>query len=127
VHYWAAGCGYCGDRQISFNVAYGLIDSSAGTENAFFVFGKIHKLDVITFKISPSNYLSPWSFTSNDNRLEMTFTPVQLYTSKKYMLLYSLRIVQVFGFFSGKVVLDDGSTLNFKNITGIAERRKTSH
>ncbi|MDR2841682.1 MAG: DUF2804 domain-containing protein [Spirochaetaceae bacterium] len=127
LHYWACGCGFYEDRQIGFSIGYGLADSSFGTENAFFVQGKLHKLDVVTFKIPHSNWLLPWYFTSSNNRLEMTFTPVQFYTNKLYLLVYSYRIVQAFGFFSGKVVLDDGSVFNFKNITGFAERRKSTY
>ncbi|GMO22984.1 MAG: DUF2804 domain-containing protein [Termitinemataceae bacterium] len=126
VHFWAAGSGLCEDKHVSFNVGYGLSDSSRGSENAIFVQGKLHKLDIVTFKIPPMNWMQAWTFTANDGRLEMNFKPVQLFTNKLYMFVFSLRVVQVFGFFSGKFILDDGSELKFKNITGIAERRKTT-
>jgi hypothetical protein len=41
------------------------------------------------------------------------------------MLVYSRTRRQVCGFFSGKVVLGDGSLMKFQNITGFAEHRKT--
>jgi hypothetical protein len=40
------------------------------------------------------------------------------------MLLHNFSRHQVFGFFSGKVQLDDGSFLEFQNLTGLAERIK---
>jgi hypothetical protein len=125
VRYWAAACGTSGDRQIAFNVGYGAADSSAATENAFFVDGKLHKLDQVTFHISPANWLDLWRFTSNDNRLEMTFTPNQERFEHNRLFFHSLKRRQVYGTFSGKVILDDGSPLEFQNIIGIAERRKT--
>jgi hypothetical protein len=125
IRYWAAACGLEGDRQIAFNVGYGTADSGAATENAFFVDGKLHKLDQVTFHISPSNWLEPWRFTSNDNRLEMIFTPNQERFEHNRLFFHSLKRRQVYGTFSGKVVLDDGSALGFEQITGIAERRKT--
>jgi hypothetical protein len=125
VHYWAAGCGLSEGRQVSFSVGYGSADSSQGTENGFFLEGKLHKLDQVTFHINPANWLLPWRFTSNDNRLEMTFTPHQERLERNRMLLYSLTRRQVCGFFSGKVVLDDGALMEFQNLTGFAERRKT--
>jgi hypothetical protein len=125
IHYWAAACGLCEGRQIGFSIGYGSADSSQGTENAFFIDGKIHKLDQVTFHISPSNWMLPWHFTSNDNRLEMEFTPHQERVERNQMLVFSQRRRQVCGFFSGKVVLEDGSQMIFDNITGLAERRKT--
>jgi hypothetical protein len=125
LRYWASACGQSGDMQVGFNVGYGSADASMGTENAFFVNGKLHKLDQVTFHISPSSWLLPWRFTSNDNRLEMTFNPHQERFEHNRMFFHSLKRRQVIGSFSGKVVLDDGGELLFKDITGVAERRKT--
>ncbi|MDR0495395.1 MAG: DUF2804 domain-containing protein [Treponema sp.] len=127
VRYWAASCGPCsGDgRLIGFNVGHGSIDSSAGTENAFFVDGRLHKLDQVTFHIPPANWLSPWRFTSSDNRLEMVFTPQQERRDRNQLFFYSMSRRQVYGSFSGKAVMDDGAAINFQNITGFAERAKT--
>jgi hypothetical protein len=125
IRYWAAACGMSGDRQIAFNVGYGAADSSPGTENAFFVDGRLHKLDQVTFHISPANWLESWRFTSNDNRLEMIFTPNQERFEYNRLFFHSMKRRQVYGTFSGKVILDDGNALEFQNITGIAERRKT--
>ncbi|MDR0383677.1 MAG: DUF2804 domain-containing protein [Spirochaetaceae bacterium] len=125
IRYWAAACGMHRGQQIGFNVGYCSADSAAGTENAFFADGILHKLDQVTFRISPANWLSPWRFTSNDNRLEMTFVPVRQNSYQNNFLFHLLRSRQFFGFFSGKVILDNGDALRFNNIAGIAERRKT--
>jgi hypothetical protein len=125
VRYWASACGVCGERLAGFNAGYGTADSGFGTENAFFVDGTLHKLDQVTFHISPNNWLKPWRFTSNDNRLEMTFTPNQERFEHNRFLLHSLKRRQVCGSFSGKVILDNGEELEFQDLTGIAERRKT--
>jgi hypothetical protein len=125
VRFWASGCGKSDSRQVGISVGYDSADSAMGTENAFFLDGVIHKLDQVTFQVSPSNWLLPWRFTSNDNRLEMIFTPHQERMEILRTLFYSLKRRQVCGFFSGKVILDDGSEFVFENITGFAERRKT--
>ncbi|MCL2139871.1 MAG: DUF2804 domain-containing protein [Treponema sp.] len=125
IHYWASSCGLSNGRLVGFCVGYGSADSSAGTENAFFVDGQIHKLDQVTFHIPPVDWLSPWRFTSNDNRLEMVFHPVQERKERRNVLIHSVSRRQVFGTFSGKVILDDGSEMDFFNITGFAEREKT--
>lgn len=125
MQYWAAACGISSGRQAGFSVGYGSVDSSQGTENAFFVNGRLHKLDQVTFHILPANWLLPWRFTSNDNRLEMDFTPSQERVEHHRMGFYSIRRHQVCGLFSGKVLLDDGAEFTFQNLAGFAERRKT--
>jgi hypothetical protein len=127
VHYWAAACGLSGGRQVGFNIGYGAADSSLGTENAFFLDGKLHKLDQVTFHIPPADWLEPWRFTSNDKRLEMLFIPHQERIERNRMVFYSLKRRQVCGSFSGKVTLDDGRGMEFQDITGFAEQKKTSH
>jgi len=124
IRYWAAACGLSGGMQLSFCVGYSWADSSQGTENGFFIDGKLHKLDQVTFHIPLSNWLSDWRFTSNDNRLEMTFHPHQERIERHRLLFYNSTRRQVCGFFSGKVQLDDGNVVEFHNLTGFAERSK---
>jgi hypothetical protein len=125
VHYWASACGVSGGRQVGFSVGYGSTDGHTGTENAFFLDGGLHKLDQVTFHISPASWLEPWRLTGNDNRLEMTFAPGQDRVERHRLGFHTMIRRQVCGSFSGSVVLDGGKKLEFRNITGIAERRKT--
>ena len=124
LRFWATACGMAGDRQATFSVGYNSADSSLGTDNAFFVDGKIHKLDQVSFHM-PSARLEPWRFTSNDNRLEMTFMPQQERDENHQMFHYSLKRRQLFGFFSGRAILDDGSEIVFSGLPGMAERQKS--
>ena len=124
LRFWAAGCGMSAGRQAGFSVGYNTADSSLGTENAFFLDGKLHKLDQVTFHI-PADGPVPWRFTSNDNRLEMIFSPNQERDENHRMFFYYLRRRQLYGSFSGRVTLDDASVFEFHGLTGIAERRKS--
>jgi hypothetical protein len=123
TRYWAAGCGICNGKLISLNVGYDSADSGQGTGNAFFIGGKLHKLNQVTFHISPSNWLHPWRFTSNDSRIEMTFAPEIEWEENNRLLFYTIKCRQLYGFFYGKAILEDDSVLDFK-IAGFAERRK---
>jgi hypothetical protein len=125
VRYWASACGAAGERLIGFNVGYGSADSSLGTENAFFLDGKLHKLDQVTFHISPANWMEPWRFTASDTRLEMTLLPSQTRTERRRALFHTLTRRQVCGSFSGKAVLDNGEEFHFQDLPGFAERCKT--
>ena len=93
--------------------------------NAFFLDGKLHKLDHVAFHIPSANWLEPWRFTGNDRRLELIFKPHQERSDRRVMFFHSLQRRQVCGSFSGSVVLDNGSLISFQDITGFAERRKT--
>jgi hypothetical protein len=124
IRYWAAACGMIEGVQISFAVGYSWADFSEGTENGFFVDGKLHKLDQVTFHIPLSNWLAPWRFTSNDNRLEMTFIPHQERIERRRLFFHNSTRRQVCGFFSGRALLDDGFVIEFQNLTGFIERSK---
>ncbi len=55
----------------------------------------------------------------------MTFTPHQERIERQSFLFYKAARRQVYGFFSGKALLDDGSEIEFFNLTGFAEHSKT--
>ncbi|MDR2511044.1 MAG: DUF2804 domain-containing protein [Bacteroidales bacterium] len=124
-HFWAAGCGLQNGRQIGFNIGYGSDDSSFGTENAFFINGNIHKLEYVTMQFSPSSRLNPWLFSSNDNRLEMKFFPLQEHEYNTYFMTHTNKSHQVYGFFSGRIVTSEGYNIVFSRITGVIEQIKT--
>jgi hypothetical protein len=124
TRYWATATGISNGKLVSINVGFDSADSDQRTENAFFVDGKLHKLDQVTFHISPTNWLLPWHFTSNDSQLEMTFAPDMEWEEHNRMFLYFAKYRQLYGSFCGKALLADGSALDF-NLTGFVERRRT--
>ena len=88
--------------------------------------GKAHKLSEVIINIPKKDetfdYMSPWIITSDDHRFEMEFVPVinrSAFTDVKFIVSDQN---QVFGRFTGTVVLDDGSKLEIKNLFGFAER-----
>jgi len=125
VWYWGSASGLAGGRPFGFNIGYGFGDTSAASENMVFVDGRAHKLDQVTFHIPEGTYDgAPWTFTSNDGRFEMTFEPIiDRNGSVDLKILRSIQH-QVFGRFSGQVVLDDGSRLEVKDLLGFAEEVK---
>ncbi|MBQ9734152.1 MAG: DUF2804 family protein, partial [Clostridia bacterium] len=70
------------------------------------------------------DYMSPWTFTSDDGRFEMDFQPVlDRYSGTSVVVVESIQH-QVFGRFTGKAVLDDGTVLEVKDFFGFAEKVK---
>lgn len=109
-----------------FNIGYGFGDTSAASENMLFYNGKAHKLDQVTFHIpqkdGKDDFLSEWQFTSNDNRLNLTFKPILNRKSCTDALIIKSDQNQVFGKFSGTCILDDGTTITLKDKLGFAEK-----
>lgn len=122
--YWGSASWLLDGKPFGFNIGYGFGDTSKASENAILYDGKLHKLGSVTFHVSPRDWLAPWRFTSDDGRLEMSMTPILERPAKMNMLVYSTVQHQVFGRYSGRAVLDDGSVLEFSNILGFAEKVK---
>lgn len=132
--------------KLCWNIGYGFGDTSAASENMLFVDGIGHKLDQVTFHIpkkkiekkirnkgenkdeiilvetNEDDYLSPWKFSSNDGRFEMDFEPILDRVDPVDLYIICLIPHQVFGKFSGKVILDDGKEIIVENMMGFAEK-----
>ena len=127
--YWGAGHGEVDGHVVGFNIGYGFGDTSAASENMIFVDGKAHKFDKVTFNIPQTadgkdDFMSPWTFTSSDGRFEMDFIPVMDRASRTSVVVIESDQHQVFGKFSGRMVLDDGSVVELKDFLGFAEKVK---
>ena len=124
--YWGSASGEVGGVPFGFNLGYGFGDTRAATENVLFYNGRAHKLDYVIFHIplkkGKPDYLSPWTIDSDDGRLKLDFVPVMDRASCTDAKLIKSDQHQVFGKFSGKVILDDGTELELKDFFGFAEK-----
>ena len=125
--YWGAGHGVVDGRVVGFNIGYGFGDTSAASENMILVDGIAHKIDGVTFNIPKTSdgkddFIKPWTFTSTDGRFEMDFIPVIDRASCTDVKLICSDQHQVFGKFTGKMVLDDGTFIRLKDFMGFAEK-----
>lgn len=119
--YWGSVSTLIENVPFGFNIGYGFSDRTPASENALFYDGKIHKLEDIEFHIPEEGYLQPWTFTSSDNRFNVTFEPaVDRASTTNFIVIKSVQH-QVFGYFSGSVVLDDGTNIQLNRLPGFAE------
>lgn len=119
--YWGSANGVVDGNDFAFNIGYGFGDTSSATENMIFWKGQCHKIEEVEFKLDESDYTKPWIFTSSDGRFEMDFVPVLDRASIANLESVGSNQHQVFGNFSGKVILDDGQTININDLFGFAE------
>ena len=113
--------------KFGWNIGYGFGNNTCATENMLFYNGKSHKLDVVTFNIPQTtdgkdDYMSPWTFTSNDGRFEMDFQPILDRYEPIDLKVFCMIPHQVFGKFNGKAILDDGTEIIVKDKLGFAEK-----
>lgn len=124
--YWSSASGYLDGVPFGFNLGYGFGDTSAASENMVFYNGHGNKLHKVKFKIPKFNnkldYMRTWAIESDDHRLMLRFEPIFNRTDKTNALLISSDQNQVFGRFSGEIILDDGKRLEINNFLGFAER-----
>ena len=124
--YWGSASGLADGADFGFNIGYGFGDTSAASENMLFYAGKAHKLSLVTFNIpmkdGKEDYLSPWTFTSDDGRFEMDFTPIIDRASNTDFKVLKSDQHQVFGRFNGTAVLDSGTKIAVKSLFGFAEK-----
>ena len=126
--YWGSASGLVDGERFGFNIGYGFGNTSAASENMLFYKGRAHKLSQVIFHIpgdggrATPDYMRPWTFTSDDGRFEMDYTPVLDRASCSDVGLIKSDQHQVFGVFNGRAVLDDGTVLNAKDLPGFAEK-----
>lgn len=124
--YWGSASGRVNGHLFGFNIGYGFGDTSAASENMLFYEGKAHKLSQVKFNIptkdGKDDYLSPWTFTSDDGRFEMDFMPVMDRASNTDFVVLGSNQHQVFGKFTGTAILDDGTKIKIKDFMGFAEK-----
>jgi hypothetical protein len=120
--YWGSGSGHVDGHSFGFNIGYGFGDTTAASENVIFWDGKVHKLDRIEFQIPPDSYVKPWKFVSSDGRFDMDFEPILDRHARTDVGVIKTLQHQVFGYFTGDAVLDDGTRVHLDHFLGFAEK-----
>ncbi|MGN1261516.1 MAG: DUF2804 domain-containing protein, partial [Candidatus Enteromonas sp.] len=122
--YWASLSAELDDKPFGFNLGYGFGDTSKATENMVFFEGKAHKLDDVRMDIpiaanGGDDYMAPWKFRSSSGDIDMDFVPVYRRHCDTNALLIRSNQNQVFGLYSGKIVLE-GKEIAFQDLPGFA-------
>lgn len=119
---WASCSGFLPDgRTLGLNLGYGFGDTSAATENAVILDGRVHKLGQVDFSYSSKNFMQTWHMRSPDGRLDLVFEPFyERVACTDVKLLYS-EVHQIFGRYSGTFASDSGEKITLEGLPGFAE------
>ena len=103
------------------NLGCGFGDLSQAGENALIIGNRIHKLVDVRFDYTPGDYMKPWKFTDAENRIDLVFTPFKERIATTNLVIITSEVHQMFGCYNGKIISDDGDTIQIKNLVGFAE------
>ncbi|NMP38117.1 MAG: DUF2804 domain-containing protein [Clostridiales bacterium] len=128
VWYWGNGSTRLTDSEgrqhiFGFEITWGIGDESFATETCLFLDGKVHKLGAVDVEVfpKPDKYMQPWHFLSEDGRFNMTMSPFYDQHSDMNALVLRMHCHQLHGLWNGTVVLDDGATLEIKDMYAFCE------
>jgi len=119
---WSSASGFLLDgRRIGLNLGFGFGDTSAATENAVILEGRIHKLGQVDFTYDSSDFMRPWRMVSPDGRLDLQFVPSLERVAATNLLVIASEVHQMFGRYYGTARTDDGEVLHLDGVLGFAE------
>ncbi|MEG2924481.1 MAG: DUF2804 domain-containing protein [Oscillospiraceae bacterium] len=118
--YWSNGTGLVDGQIFGFNLGKGFGNTENATENTLFYGGHAHKLGKVHIDLG-TEYMKPWHLYDDEGRLDLTLVPCYDRTTKMKVLFVDNCCHQMFGEFSGKAVLDDGTVLDVKALPAFAE------
>lgn len=119
--FWGCGAGEQADGRFGFNIGWGFGDLSYANENMFFWNGKAYKLGTLEVSREEKHYLAPWHFVSEDKRFEMTMAPIFDNHTQTKVAFINNRCHQIFGYFSGRVVLPGGKLIQINHLLAFCE------
>jgi hypothetical protein len=119
---WASFSQYLSDgRTLGLNLGGGIGNDPGVTDNAFILNGRVNKLGKVDFKYDTSDFKKPWQMKSDDGRLELEFVPFFERLARTNAVVLASEVHQMFGRYSGKLVMDDEEKIEIDGLIGWAE------
>ena len=114
---WGNGGTTVNGKNFGFNIGWGFGNTSAATENAFFYDNKMYKLgEVQEIKLG-----DVYRYIDQDERFVFDVEPIYDNFTKTHIAWVNNRCHQIFGKWSGYVVLDDGTTMEIPPFVAFCE------
>ncbi|MBN2879415.1 MAG: DUF2804 domain-containing protein [Clostridia bacterium] len=119
--FWGNGAAYVDGNKFGFNIGWGFGDLKNATENMFFWNGKAHKLGKLDVEVDTNDYFKPWKFKDEDGKFEFTLTPLYDKLADTKIAFIHMYCHQLFGVYSGFIVLPDGKKVEINNMLAFCE------
>jgi hypothetical protein len=126
---WGAASGRTtDDRKISINIGHGIPNkNSRSVEDAFKIEGRVVKLNPLEVTYDHRNFMNGFTFKTSKNfedekhSADITFKVYHTHKNSENLVLINTSIDYVYGFYSGRVVDEQGQVIEFIEIPGIFE------
>ena len=110
--WWASASGKVNNHIFGLNIDYGF--GAESSKNMIFFDNKGHHLDEVKYTWNSSNIEEDWIFTSKDERIDLKLHPTFIENEKTNYILLNMKVLKVYGFFTGTVVLDNGEKIQIR-------------
>ncbi|MCD6586621.1 MAG: DUF2804 domain-containing protein [Desulfobacteraceae bacterium] len=118
---WAATASTLADgRSLGLNLSCGVNETSF-TENAFWIDGKMTKVDMNHFEFNPDNFYDQWKIKSMDGKVNLVFDGEKHREENINAGLVATKFTQLMGTFNGTLKTDEGEVIKIKDCPGWAE------
>ncbi|CAK1798724.1 DUF2804 domain-containing protein [Vibrio crassostreae] len=117
---WASINAQSNGTDIGLNLAAG-VNETGGCENVLWVNGSRHLLHPVQFTFNRQDTNLPWQITSQDGRINLTFTPLNNRSEKLNLWLLKSNFRQFVGHFSGSIEDNNGVTHQLDDVLGLTE------
>lgn len=120
---WAMASQLIGDKRIGLNFGGQWTDGTGVTENAFFIDGKMFKInEEVQFTYNRANYKQAWTIRSkSSNQVQLTFTPFFERVAKTDVKVITSEVHQLVGYYHGTITLQDGEPFHIQQMLGCIE------
>jgi hypothetical protein len=118
---WAsfAGRSKCGQR-VGLNLVDPIFDPQYN-ENAFWVDGKLIKVNKAIFEYDKDDVLKPWKIRTEDSLVDLTFVPKRKREQSIDYKVLSSQFQQPFGHYSGVLTIPGIGKVIIDNVSGVVE------
>lgn len=103
---WCTASGTVGGVPFGLNIDYGF--GTESSKSMIFHDNKGHHLDDARYTFERTEPMKAWTFSDDDNRIDLRLTPVCIESGDTNFVVLRTRLLKAYGFFAGRVRLDDG-------------------